>query len=346
MSAKVFHIPLILSTPSMHLHSILQRTPTETNSAQKDHPTAKIYSSTETFLADPAIDLVVITTTPDSHFTLCKAALTAGKHVLVEKPFVPTSTEAQTLIETAQKANRFICIYQNRRYDTDFLTFRKLQADGTLGRIAEFETHFDRHKPVRPADTWKGTLGMSQGGGVLYDLGTHLLDQVVVAFGLPTTVTAIFQSQRQDDAPEPDAVTVLLRYANGMLATVKAGVISIETAQLRFWVRGTQGTYMKLHMDVQEDQLKAGRKPGDEGFGIEPDASSGLLTVLESDRPVKRLLKNVEPETYGMLYWRFAEAIAKGDEGLVPVKASEARDVLRVIEAAIESDREGRTVEL
>src|ERR1700730_2454684 len=99
MSAKVFHIPLILSTPSMHLHSILQRAPTATNSAQKDHPNAKIYPSTETFLADPAIDLVVITTTPDSHFTLCKAALTAGKHVLVEKPFVPTSTEAQTLVE-------------------------------------------------------------------------------------------------------------------------------------------------------------------------------------------------------------------------------------------------------
>jgi predicted dehydrogenase len=350
MSAKVFHIPLILSTPSMTLHSIVQRTPTPTNSASKDHPSAKIYHSTEGMFKDHEIDLIVVTTTPDSHFALCKSALEAHKHVLVEKPFVPTVKEAEALMEVSKKTGRLICIYQNRRWDTDFLTFRHLQAQNALGRIVEFETHFDRHKPVRPVDSWKGTLKMEQGGGVLYDLGTHLIDQVVVAFGLPRRVTAVFQAQRQDGNEEPDAITVLLGYDmganNGLLVTVKARVISLETQQLRYWVRGTEGTWMKSYLDVQEDQLKAGLKPGDKGFGVEPEEQSGLLTKMEGEKPVKKVLRNVEPETYGALYTQFAEAILKNEEGLVPVKASEARDVLRVIEAAIESAKMGRTVEL
>lgn len=296
--------------------------------------------------ADPSIDLVVITTTPDSHFSLCAAALSSGHHVLVEKPFVPTSHEAEELIALAQKHARLICVYQNRRWDADFLTFRQLQQDGKLGRIVEFETHFDRHKPRRPAETWKGTLAVSRGGGVLYDLGTHLIDQAVVAFGMPRSVTGVFQHQRQDDGTEPDAVTILLQYGSGLLVTAKAGVISVETAQLRFWVRGTEGSWMKLYLDVQEDQSKQGMRPGDEGFGVEPESYSGLLTVLEGDKPVKSVLKNVKPETYGALYSQFAEAIVKNDEALVPVKAAEARDVLRIIEAARESAEKGVRVEL
>ena len=185
---------------------------------------------------------------------------------------------------------------------------------------------------------------------MIYDLGTHLIDQVVAAFGMPQRVTAVFQSQRQDGSEEPDAVTVLLGYEEGanegLLATVKAGVISLETHQLRYWVRGTEGSWMKMHVDVQEDQLKAGMKPGDKGFGVEPEECAGWLTKMEGGKPVRHTLKNVEPETYGALYGAFADAIQRGDEELVPVKASEARDVLRVIEAARESAEVGRTVVL
>jgi predicted dehydrogenase len=350
MSAKVFHIPLILTTPSMNLHSIVQRTPSPTNSAQKDHPSTKIYNSTAALFADPSVDLVIITTTPDSHFALCKAALEAHKHVLVEKPFVPTAAEAASLIDIAKRENRLICIYQNRRWDTDFLTFQRLQQQHALGRIVEFETHFDRWKPVRPTDTWKGTLSMDHAGGILYDLGTHLIDQVYVAFGLPSHVTALFQHQRQDGAEEPDAVTLLLEYSagthKGLVVTAKAGVISLATKQLRFWARGTQGSYLKYHLDIQEDQLKAGLKPGDEGFGIEPLGNAGTLTVLKNGKLVESVCENVKPETYGALYARFAEAIEKDDEELVPVKAREARDVLRIIEAARESAGVGRKVAL
>jgi predicted dehydrogenase len=187
---------------------------------------------------------------------------------------------------------------------------------------------------------------MAHAGGVLYDLGTHLLDQIVFAFGIPQAVTAIFTNQRADGAEEPDAITILLKYKDDLLATAKAGIMSVETEQLRFWVRGTQGSYKKYHLDVQEDQLKNGMKPGDEGFGVENEERAGTLTVLEGERPVRRVQTNVPPETYGALYKRLAEAIEKDDPELVPVKASEVRDVLMVIEAAIESAKAGRTVRI
>lgn len=344
MSAKVFHIPLIQVTPAFKLHSIVQRTPKPNDDASKDHPSSKIYhSATETF-ADPLIDIIVITTTPDTHFSFTKSALESGKHVLVEKPFVPTSSEAQQLIDISQKTGKLICVYQNRRWDTDFLTVQKLIGDDELGRVVEFETHFDRYKPVRP-ESWKGTLGMDHAGGVVYDLGTHLLDQAYVLFGMPKSVTAIFSNQRNDGEAEPDSITVMLGYgAGGTLVTAKAGVMCVETEQLRYWVRGTKGSFKKFHLDVQEDQLKAGLKPGDKGFGIESDNSSGKLVVLEGDKPKSSVFKNVEPKTYATLYDGFAKAIEGGGESAVPVKASDARDVLKIIEAARESAKTGKTV--
>lgn len=279
-------------------------------------------------------------------FELASLALKANKHVLLEKPFVPTSAEATELINLARTSKRLISVYQNRRWDSDFLTFLSLRASGVLGRIVEFETHFDRYKGERPS-TWKGQLGMANGGGVIYDLGTHLIDQVVFAFGLPSSVTAVFDVSRQDGATDPDAITVLLRYkADGLLVTVKAAVLSIETKQLRFWVRGTKGSYRKYGLDVQEDQLKAGKKPGDAGFGVESKEKAGELTVFQDGKPVTKTQENITPETYRKLYEGFAEAIQKGDEELVPVKATEARDVLRVIEAAKESAKTEKTVQL
>jgi len=346
MSAKVFHIPLIQVTPSFILHSIVQRTPKPNDDASKDHPSAKIYHSADEMFADPSIDVIVVTTTPNTHFSFAKAALESGKHVIVEKPFVPTSAEAQALVDISERTGKLICVYQNRRWDSDFLTARKLIADGTLGRVVEFETHFDRYKPVRP-ETWKGTLGIAQAGGVVYDLGTHLLDQAYVLFGMPKTVTAIFANQRNDGEAEPDSISVMLGYGNGgPLVTAKAGVMCIETEQLRYWVRGTEGSFKKFHLDIQEDQLKAGLKPGDKGFGIESEDRSGKLVVLKDGKPVSSVFNNVEPLTYASLYSGFVKAIEGGGASAVPVKASEARDVLKIIEAAIGSAASGKTISL
>ncbi|KAK0124507.1 hypothetical protein ONS95_009457 [Cadophora gregata] len=347
MSAKVFHIPLILRTPTFTLSAIVQRTPKPTDSAAKDHPSAKIYSSATDLFADPNLEIIVITTTPDTHFEFTKSALEAGKHVIVEKPFVPTSSQAQQLIDVSKATGKLICVYQNRRWDADFLTVRKLISEDTIGRVVEFETHFDRYKAVKP-ETWKGTLGMEQAGGVVYDLGTHLIDQAYVLFGLPESVTAVFANQRDDGGEEPDSITVLLGYGTGKpLVTVKAGVMCVETEQLRYWVRGTKGSFKKFHLDVQEDQLKAGMMPGDKGFGVEGEERAGTLVVLGEDgKPKASVLKNVEPETYVKLYEGFAKAVAGGGEKEVPVKASEARDVLRIIEAAKESAKSGKSVSL
>jgi predicted dehydrogenase len=346
MSAKVFHIPLVEVTPSFKLHSIVQRTPKPNDDASKDHPTAKIYNSADAIIADPEVDIIVVTTTPETHFNFTKSALEAGKHVICEKPFVPTSAQAEELVAISQKTGKFICVYQNRRWDSDFLTFRKLQKEGSLGRIVEFETHFDRLKLERP-ENWKGNLGMKDAGGVIYDLGTHLLDQAYVAFGMPKSVTGFFANQRDDGAEEPDAITIILQYGpGGPLITAKAAVISIDTEQLRYWVRGTKGTYKKYHLDCQEDQLKVGLKPGDADFGIEGEQKSGTLSVIENGSPKTSVLKNVEPETYAALYSSFAKALDQGDASAVPVKAEEARDVLRIIEAARESAKLGKTIEL
>ncbi|KAL2053366.1 hypothetical protein ABVK25_006360 [Lepraria finkii] len=274
MSAKVFHIPLIQVTPAFNLYAIVQRNPTAENDASKDHPGIKLYRSSEDMVQDPDVDVVVINTIPASHFELCRLALEYYKYVIVEKPFTVTSEEADDLINIAVNRDLFLTVYQNRRWDTDFLTLSKLLKAGTLGRVVEFETHFDRHRPETPSGGWK-TKPLPGGGGI-YDLGTHLIDQVYVLFGLPDRITGFVGSQRERN-PEgvDDSCTVLLHYDSGLLATVKAGVVSPEVNQLRYWVRGEKGSYKKFHLDCQEDQLKAGKKPGDAGFGIEPKDRAG-----------------------------------------------------------------------
>ncbi|XXG99556.1 hypothetical protein Hte_005895 [Hypoxylon texense] len=355
MSATIFHIPFITTTPTLRLHSILQRNPSESaSSAPRDHPDVRHFTSIDQFLADADLNVVVITTPPQTHFSLAQQALQAGKHILVEKPFVPSAAEANTLIDLAKEKGRLICVYQNRRWDSDFLTVQKLLADGsTLGRIVEFETHFDRFRLEKPSN-WKGSLRMDQGGSALYDLGTHLIDQVYVLFGMPRGVFATLASQRdgllsgrENPDLEPDSVTAQLSYDGGLIALVRIAVSSVEVQQPRFWVRGTKGSYRKTGLDPQEPQLKSGMKTSDANFGKEGPEWNGKLALLgeggsvrEQDHP------NVEPETYSKIYELFGNALVGNREQDVPVPASQARDVLRIIEAAKESARSRREVQL
>ena len=247
MLPQVFHIPLIEVVPELQLYAIVQRTPNPSDDAEKDHPGIKGYRSSEEMVTDSKVEVVVVTTAPTSHFELAKLALEHGKHVVVEKPFTPSWKEASELIATAKQHERLLTVYQNRRWDSDFQTLLKLLEQRTLGRVVEFETHFDRHRPEAPdpASTWKATF--VPGGGAVYDLGTHLIDQAVVAFGLPDKVTGFVGSQReQNPGAVEDSCTVLLHYGFGLLATVKAAVVSPEEKQLRYWVRGDKGSYKKV----------------------------------------------------------------------------------------------------
>ncbi|EON69750.1 hypothetical protein W97_09013 [Coniosporium apollinis CBS 100218] len=349
LAAKIFHIPHILRVPSLNFYGIVQRHPTPDNDAQKDFPGIQSWRSSDEMLADSSVDVVIVTTLPESHFALTKAALEAGKHVVVEKPFVPTSEEATELCRLAASKDLILTVYQNRRYDADFLTLRRLLADNTLGRIVEFETHFDRHQPARP-QTWRQTSapGVSQ----IYDLGTHLLDQALVCFGLPKRITAFIGHQRavpeaERDGYAADSFTVLLHYEREegtMLVTAKAAVVSPEQEQLRCWVRGEKGSYKKCWLDVQEEQLHEGLRPGDEGFGVEPESRWGTLTTAREGKCVSETHPTVEPATYVEYYRVLAKALA--GKGPVPVDPEQNAQLIRLVELAIESSKRWRTMDV
>lgn len=320
----------------------MQRTPKPSDDAEKDLPGIKGYRSVDDVYADPDVDVVVISTVPETHFDMCKRSLEAGKHVVVEKPFLPTSKEAEQLIEIEKQSGKSLAVYQNRRWDADFLTLKKVISEGSLGEIAEFETHFDRHRPDPPPDTWKARDAPAHGS--LYDLGSHLIDQVYHLFGMPKSVTAFVGNQRRAvQGGAADSFTALLEYP-GMLVTAKAGVVSPEPEQLRYWIRGTEGSFKKFHLDVQEDQLKAGKRLGDAGFGEDPESHFGSVTRLVGGKMEREVYPTVKPETYVEYYRLLAKALR--GEGKVPVSAAEGRDLLRIIEAARQSSDEGRKVTL
>lgn len=355
LSAKIFHIPFIHALPNKFtLYGILQRTPTAANNAAQDHPGVRTWTDVTSMLADPEIDLVVITSIPSSHYELVKASLDAGKHVICEKPFVETAKEAMQLAEKAEAKGKLLSVYQNRRWDADFITLKSLLVDGSLGRFAELESHFDRHRPEAPQSAssvgWKAKDAYAS--GAIYDLGTHLLDQFIALFGLPDRVTAFIGDQRVYEvegtgASGGDSFTVLLHYDQlGMLGTAKAGVVSPEVEQLRYWARGTKGSWRKLNLDVQEDQLKEGRRPGDEGYGIEKQEANGTLTVIDSNTSspyVSKVGPKSPPETYVGFYEEVATAIAGGHN---PISATENAKLLRLIEAAKLSSTEQKTISL
>ena len=345
MSAKIFHIPFIAVTPQFRLHSIVQRSPKDGNSAPQDHPEAKHFTDVNQMLADPAVDVVVVTTPPNNHFELTKAILQAGKHVLTEKPFVPTSTEAEELISIARENKRLICVYQNRRWDSDFLLVKHLISNNTLGRVIEFNTHFDRYRAAAPSN-WKGELGIPSGGSALFDLGTHLIDQAYVLFGMPQAVHGRLLAQRSGKADffNPDAVSAELTYPDGKLVHIRISVLSVETVQPRFWIRGDRGSFHKSGLDPQEDQLKAGMKPTDANFGRENQDNMRLVLLGENGKMQEQKIPNLQPETYKTFYAAFGKAVESGTEEDVPVKATEARDVLRIIEAVWESSKTGKDV--
>ncbi|KAL3471266.1 hypothetical protein BJX99DRAFT_237917 [Aspergillus californicus] len=344
-SAKTFHIPFIQEVPQFKLYAVVQRNPKPEDDAEKDHPGIKSYRSAEEMVQDAAVDVVVITTAPDLHFYLAKLALEGGKHVICEKPFTPTAKEADDLVAIAKKQNKFLAVYQNRRWDADFVTLTKLVTNGSLGRIVEFETHFDRHRPEEPAPTvsvWKNKV--VPGGSAIHDLGSHLLDQAVHLLGKPDRVTGFVGTQRAvNTSGYEDSFTVLLHYNSGVLVTAKAGVVSCEEEQMRFWVRGDKGSFKKFHLDCQEDQLKAGMKPGDSGYGREPSERYGTLTTLQNGKPVREVTPTVEPPTWTEYYRKMARALS-GD-GDLPASGEEAAQVIRLIEVAQESSKLGKTLD-
>ncbi|WP_233581921.1 oxidoreductase [Asaia sp. W19] len=327
--SRTFHAPFLSTLPQWHLHGIVSRHGIPSNSAPA---TCQIYTDPETAFADPDVDLVVIATPNDTHFPLACAALRAGKHVVLEKPFALSLDEAREIIATAEQHDRHLCVFHNRRWDSDYLSIRAAIADGTIGRVTHFESTIDRFRPL-VRDRWRESN--ARGAGVLYDIGPHLIDQALQIFGLPEQVYASLALQR-DNAQSDDWAHILLEYG-ATRVILHTGSLAAEAAP-RFVVHGTGGTLIKRLADPQEAQLREGMIPGHAGWGEDPDATEIYLAESES-RP-SPALKGDQRE----LYRQLARALT-GKAGN-PIRPVEALAVMAVIEAAVQSAHEKRAVPL
>jgi predicted dehydrogenase len=256
--------------------------------------------------------------------------------VVVEKPFTTTSAEALQLIDLARRQNKILSVHQNRRWDGDFQTVKKLLDQGLLGRLVEFESHFDRFRNHQQPGAWREQEG--PGTGILFDLGSHLIDQAQVLFGLPQMITADIRIQR-DFARTADNFELILHYEN-LKVTLKAGMLVRETGP-RFILHGTEGAFVKYGLDVQEEALKQGLTPSSPGWGEEAEEHWGTLNTQVGKLHVKARIETIAGR-YQAFYENIAEAI-NGKAELI-VKPEEAMNTIRVIELAIESSRRGATI--
>lgn len=328
---KVFHAPLITHTPGLHLHTVVSR---DAGKVHADHAQVRVVAQASEAFADPAIDLVVIASPNDSHAPLALPALDQGKHVVVDKPFTVTLEEARSVVDRASECGRLLSVFQNRRWDADFLTLRQLIEAGSLGEIAEFHSHFDRFRP-QVQDRWRESA--AHGGGLWFDLGPHLVDQALQLFGPPQAVLADLAEQRQG-ARTTDYFHVQLRYPHTRVH-LHAGSLVPEHGR-RFAVHGSRGSYLKQGLDTQEDQLRAGGMPGDPGWGEDP--RHGQLSELNEKGELQSRLVASTPGDYRHYYVGMRAAIVEGAS--LPVTAEQALHVMRIITLGEQSQRERREV--
>ncbi|CDG85266.1 oxidoreductase [Janthinobacterium agaricidamnosum] len=331
-AGSTFHAPVLTAVEALELTAVASSKP---ELVHKDYPHATVYAEPAQLYAAPEIELVVIAAPNDVHFSLAQAALLAGKHVVVDKPFTITSAEAQTLIALAKERKLVLSVYQNRRWDGDFLTVKALLQQGTLGAIASFESHFDRFRP-EIKQRWRESADV--GGGLLYDLGPHMLDQALQLFGKPQRLYADIALQR-NGAAAVDYMHLVLYY--GTLRVVLQAGCLVKAPTARFAVHGDRGSFVKFGLDPQEDALKAGGKPGQPGWGI--DAVKGALHLgTAPDGHCEHVA--LQAGRYQDFYQGMADAIRHG--AAAPVAPEDALLTMRLIELALQSSSQGRVVEV
>ena len=327
-AGKTLHAQLLTSTPGIQLRTIVSR---DAAKVKADWPQMQVVAHSDELLADPSIDLVVIASPNDTHYPLAKAALLAGKHVVIDKPFALDSREARSLVSLAQEHDLQLSVFHNRRWDADFLTLQQLLQSGELGEVYHLESHFDRFRPeVR--DRWREQA--VPGSGLWYDLGSHLLDQTLQLFGQPETLWLDLAQQRPG-AKTDDFFHAVLQY--GVRRVILHASTQVAESGPRFTVHGSLGSYRKLGLDVQEEQLKSGLSPLDPQFGCDP--RPGLLTTATEHEPREQSIVNLTGN-YRSFYLQMVEAIQRGTP--VPVNPEEVVGVMELIELGLRSAREGR----
>jgi scyllo-inositol 2-dehydrogenase (NADP+) len=340
LAGQAFHAAVIRGVTGMELACILERKGTL---AHEKYPDVRVARSLEELLADKTIQVCVIATPNDSHFELARECLLAGRDVVVDKPFAPTFREAKELVRLAAEHGRLITVYQDRRWDGDFGTIKKILASGQLGPIVEYECRYDRFRPEPKSNAWRERPGQP-GAGVLFDLGPHVIDQALVLFGEPRSITASAFCQRETSRVD-DAFDVCMDYSgmHAVLRVMLRGRILAYAPGPHFMIHGTQGSFVKYGMDPQEARLRGENVPQGTNWGAdwgaEPENEWGTLSrVGEPAVPVK-----TERGDYRGFYENIRDAIERKQP--LEVTPEQALRTMRAIQLAHKSSRERRTVD-
>jgi scyllo-inositol 2-dehydrogenase (NADP+) len=334
MSGKVFHAPFIEFHDGFELVGSWERS---RKLIQQDYPNVKSYESLEELLQDD-IDLVIVNTPVETHFEYAKQVLLAGKHAVVEKAFTTTVAEAQELVNLAKEKDLKLSVFQNRRWDSDFKTVRQVVSDKVLGELVEAEFHFDRYNPLLSVKGHKETA--NSGAGILKDLGPHLIDQALYLFGMPKAVFADIRVTREHSLVD-DWIDILFYYSD-FRVRLKAGFF-VREANPAYVIHGKKGSFLKPRGDVQEDELKLGKKPNLSTWGKEAPGYEGLLHTVIDDKIIKDKIPTLQGNYYDFFEGVYQSVI---NDKVEPVTAQEGLQVMQIIEAAIESNTQGKVVVL
>ncbi|MBC6367768.1 oxidoreductase [Algoriphagus sp. AK58] len=326
--AEKMHAPLIDICPDLDFVAVVER---HGNRCEEKFPKVRTFRSLEELLESDLVDLVCITTPNEFHFPMAKQCLLAGKHVVVDKPVTVNSWEAEELESIASEKGLICSIFHNRRYDGDFRTLQKLVSENTLGRLVYLESHFDRFRP-QVSENWREKE--VPGNGITYDLGVHLIDQIVMLFGAPESIFADIQKQRTN-AVSDDYFDISLFYP-GFKARVTAGVL-VNVTTPKFLLLGEKGSYQKYFLDVQEQAFKDGRKPEGTDWGVDPEERWGKLYLENETRSLP-----TERGDYRIFYQNIADAIL--GKANLEVTLDQATSVLKLIESSFKSAKEGRKI--
>ena len=334
MSGKVFHAPFLNFHPGFELLGSWERSK---KLIHQDFPSVKSYSTLEDLLEDD-VDLVIVNTPVETHYEYAKQVLLAGKHAIVEKAFTTTVAQAEELAAIAKEKGLKLAVFQNRRWDSDFKTVQKIITDNSLGEIVEAEFHFDRYNPLLSPKQHKETA--NSGAGILKDLGPHLIDQALCLFGLPQSVFADIRITREHSLVD-DYIDILLYYSN-FRVRLKAGFF-VREAIPAFVIHGKKGSFLKPRGDVQEDELKSGKKPNLETWGTESIEKRGLLHTEINGEFVKEYIPTLQGN-----YFDFFDGVyhSISNDATEPVTAQEGVHVMQIIEAAIQSSAQKKVIDL
>jgi len=337
LGGSAFHAPFIATTPGLELAAIVTRDPERQRAAARDYPGVRIVADVAQ-LWDPSagLDLVAISTPNRTHVSLARSAIEAGLHVVVDKPLAPSSREARAVADDARRCGVLVIPFQNRRWDGDFLTIQRLLAERALGNPMRFESRFERWRPT-PTGSWRERAAPDEAGGLLFDLGSHLIDQTLVLFGPVREVYAQLDRRRPGVEADDDTF-VTLSHASGVRSHLYMSAVAAQPAP-RYRILGQTAAFTKWGLDVQEDALRAGVRPGGPDWGAEPEERWGTLGIDGQRRRVP-----TERGDYGAFYAGVATAIRRA--GPAPVDVADAIAMLGVIEAARTSATETRVVRL